>query len=86
MNCLKPNRARCCTAGTTEGWGGRGQTAPLEQAEEAPEMAQGTLVTEGSSPCHREAKGSQVTVRARLNPDTKQDWLQEVPQLPGTTQ
>lgn len=50
MNCLKVNRARPCIAGTTKGWGGRGQTAPLEQGEEAPEMAQGALMNREELP------------------------------------
>jgi len=35
-------------------------------------MAQGTPVTEGSSHCHCEAKGNQVTVGAQLSPNIKQ--------------
>lgn len=82
-NCLKPNRACCCTAGMTKGWGCKGQTVPVEQGKEAPEMPQGTLVTEGSFPCHREAKGNQVTVGSQISPNM---WLQNMSQLPGTTQ
>lgn len=55
----------------TKGWGCKGETVPLEQGEEAPEMAQGTLVTEGSFPCLHEAKGNQVTVGAQISPNMK---------------